>query len=283
MKTYLSLFLFIVTTAAAAQEKFTLNVSMQPKRVYTTKSSITHSAEMYFAGDSTFMSQLEASGMTLPLVVTGTNEMQATTTTGKRKKDKTIPATIVYDRMTNTQTMNGQTFSPDNSSFLGAVIEGSFDQGARFNVDTIISETLDDNARNVMLNLLKSLQQQVAFPEYPIGVGDSFHQEVPLEVPVAGFQPMRMIIRSDFTLAELTKDKAIFDVIQSVELAMDTEEGEFEGRVTGGGKGVTEFDRKKEIMTRFETDMTMTMEMNFGAMKITADATSQVLQTVEME
>lgn len=282
MKPAYTLLFLLFSVTCVAQETITLKTVWKPKSEYITKSTVTHSSEMTFSGDSAVTAQIKNSGVVFPIVVKGSNEMQATTTTGKRNRDKTVPGRIVYDRMTNTMDMNGKVHTQENTEIVGSALEGYFDTNGLFNVDTVISTTMNDQTREVLLAMLKNLQAQVKFPDYPLAVGDSFHQEVPLQIPITGMAPMQMVVRSDYTLTELTSATALFDVVQTVELAMELDENSSGSTAHGSGKGVVSFDRKMGMLNRYETDMIMSMVMRIHGIQVNADMQSTVVQTVEL-
>ena len=280
LKRILLPFLTIVTTLSLAQEKVTFKPAFKPDKVYRTSTTTSTEGEIDFSGNQQVIDQLKAQGTTLPLVIIGTTESITTTTTGALKADNTIPARTVYDRSTSIQNVNGKEVKRDNS-LEGVIIEGYYEKGNQLVVDTIISSTLDPLIKTTILKTLELAHGQIKFPEAPLQVGDTFDQNLPLQIPLPGASPVKIVINTNYKLSEIKNGKAIFDIVQNVTLDMEIQQTNMSA--SGGGTGFSEFDIEKSTITRYDSDLRMKMTITLDSMLITAttNAKSKLEVTVE--
>jgi hypothetical protein len=163
----------------------------------------------------------------------------------------------------------------------GLIIEGFYENGNRLRIDTMISTTIAEGTKSIIKSTLENAQQQISFPKDSMKIGDNFEQKVPLQIPIGGQSPVKVVIITNYKLIAIKNNKATFDIVQTVTLDIATEQNNVSA--TGTGTGVSEFDILNNTITRNETDLAMTMSLTENDLIITAKIKSVSKQLVTVD
>ncbi len=280
MKKYLLFFVLVISITAKGQNEVSFKVEFRPNKIYKTSMITTNRSEINFLADEETLAEITASGITLPMIVSGSTEMETTTTTGAATNENSIPVRMVYGEVVNKRTMNGEeTIQPN--PITGLILEGSYQKGVKLKVDTLISETIDNNMRSAIRSMLENVQQQIEFPVDPLKVGDSFSQELPMEIPIAGIKSIKIVIGTNYTLISIKNGIAFFDIVQKVALNMAVEQVDISA--TGGGKGVSEFDIKNGMISKYEVAIDMNMGIVMEGITVEAKVKTNTKQLISVQ
>lgn len=236
--------------------------------------------EVNFTGNEEKIEKIKANGTKLPMIVAGSSEMTTTMTTGAMTADQSFPAKMTYGKVMANQIVNGKE-TKEEKSMSGLVIEGFYTQENKLRIDTMISDRMDENTKRIIKSTLENVQQQIKFPEKPMQVGDSFDQELPMQIPVAGLNPVKVVITTNYKLKDISGGKAKFDIVQTVTLDMENEQTNVSA--SGEGTGISEFDIANNTTTRYESELTMTMKLSADDLIISARINSKSKQLVTVE
>lgn len=236
--------------------------------------------EVDFTGNEETIEKIKANGIKLPMIVAGSSEMTTTMTTGALTADKDFPASITYGKVIASQIMNGKETKEENS-MSGLIIEGFYTEENKLRIDTMISDRMHENTKQIIKSTLEDVQQQIKFPEQPLKVGDSFEQKIPMQIPLAGLNPVKVVVSTNYRLKDISDGKAKFDIFQTVTLDMEIEQANVSA--SGEGTGISEFDITNSTITRYESDLTMTMKMTADDLIMSARINSKSKQLVTVE
>ena len=214
------------------------------------------------------------------MIVEGSTSMKTIIRTFDLLPDSTFKAKMEYGYIRSSQVQNGERTEQD-SPISGLIIEGTYNSQNKFKIDTLISDKVDDNTKNTLIYTLENVQDKIAFPNYPMKVGDSFEQELPMSIPVAGISNIRIIIKTNYKLKNISGDLAIFDIDQTIELNMDAEQANVSA--TGNGTGMSQFDMSEKFITKYESDLTIELEMSVEELKINAEINAISTQNVSIK
>ncbi|MDF3076226.1 MAG: hypothetical protein K0S09_115 [Sphingobacteriaceae bacterium] len=280
MKNFLLLGLVLGSLTSFAQDEVKFKAYFKPDKVYQTATTTSSETQVNFEGNNEKIEGIKAKGIKLPMIVSGSNELKTTIATGSVTAENDFPAELKYHKMLINQTMNGQETSSE-SPISGLIIKGYYNQDNKLRVDTMISDKIDQNMRNTLKSTLENIQQQITFPENPMHIGESFDQKLPMEIPVAGLNPVKVLINTNYKLKEISNGKANFDILQTVALDMNNKQANISA--SGGGAGTAEFDIANNLISKYESDLTMTMKTTVDDLTITAktNTTSKQLMSVE--
>lgn len=279
MRKLLLLSLVTVVLVSCGQDKVTFKRYFKPDKVYKTTMTTSSETEVDFSGDQTRIQKIKDKGTKLPIIVIGASESVTTTTTGAMTTDKTFPARMVFEKVKTSQIQNDKT--KEDTSMTGLIIEGFYEDGTKLKIDTMISDTMDEATKSVIKSTLENVQQQISFPDQPLKTGDTFEQKIPLQIPIGGQNPVKVVIVTNYKLTSIKNKKATFDIRQTVTLDISTEQNNVSA--TGTGTGVSEFDIANSTITRYESDLAMTMSLTEDNLVITAKIKQKSKQLVTVD
>jgi hypothetical protein len=279
MRKLLLLSLVAVALLSCGQNKVTFKRYFKPDKVYRTTMTTSSETEVDFSGDQTRIQRIKDNGTKLPIIVIGTSESVTTTTTGAMTADKTFPARMVFEKVKTSQIQNDKT--KDDNSMTGLIIEGFYEDGTKLKIDTMISDTMDEATKSVIKSTLENVQQQISFPERPMKIGDTFVQKIPLQIPIGGQSPVKVVIVTNYKLTSIKNKNATFDIKQAVTLDISTEQNNVSA--TGTGTGVSEFDIVNSTITRYESDLAMRMSLTENNLVIAAKIKQKSKQLVTVD
>ena len=116
------------------------------------------------------------------------------------------------------------------------------------------------------------------FPEQCLKIGDSFTQENPIEIPMSGFEPIKMKIVSKYTLVKKEEKMAFFKVEQTYNLTSSNEEIKL--AASGTGEGSMTVDTDKNYLTNNESKTDLVFVFKVGDLTINMTQKSTVQQTI---
>ncbi|HEX8377920.1 MAG TPA: hypothetical protein VF602_08875 [Pedobacter sp.] len=180
--------------------------------------------------------------------------------------DKRIPMTMTYDKVGIKMTMNGNEMKqPDN--LVGMKIKAFVTEEGKVSIDTIEGNS-DTAMKDALRKMVSQIFQSVEFPNKAMKIGDTFKQEVPMDMPVSG-QNLKMLINVTYTLKEVKGSQAFFDYTQSISMNLKLEKGNT--TATGSGNGKMTYDMPANYITDTTGDMIMNMAMQMGEMGMKMD------------
>lgn len=279
MRRLVLLSLISVTLTSCGQDKVTFKTYFKPDKAYRTTMTSSSETEVDFSGDQARIEKIKANGTKLPIVVIGSSKSVTTTTTGPMTVDKVFPARMIFEKVTSSQTQNDKT--KEDTSMTGLIIEGFYENGTKLRIDTMISDTMNEATKSVIKSTLENVQQQISFPENPMKVGDTFDQKLPMQIPIGGQSPVKLVIVTNYKLTSIKNNIATFAIKQIVTLDISTEQNNVSA--TGTGTGISEFDIANSTITRNETDLAMTMSLTENDLVTTAKIKSKSKQIVTVD
>jgi hypothetical protein len=274
------LFSSIFLTAFLQTKEVIFKSVFQPNKVYVTKIESISKSEIDFTGPEDKIQQLKSSGLELPMIIEGSNAVTTVTQTFDLNPDGTFQAKIAYGNVQAYQVQNGKK-TKSESPISGMLIEGIYDSENKFKVNTLVSNKVDETVKKTLKYTLENAQENINFPDRPLKVGDSFEQEIPMTIPVAGISNVEIIINTTYKLKDINGDMAKFDMNQSIKLNMNVKEVKMSA--TGGGKGESIFDISEKLLTKYESDLTIKLNMKVEDMVIDAKINAKSSQNITVK
>lgn len=281
MRNLLLYTLAIVALTAHGQNEVTFKTHVKSGKVYTTNTTNYIEAELNVSGNEEVTNRLKANGTKFPMIMEATQDMKTIMTTGSVTSGNMFPARMVYDKSIASQKMNGNETIRDES-LSGLIVEGFYDEGNIFRVDTVISARITEENKRVLKLAVESIQEKILFPDKPMKVGDSFHQQLPMEFPVAGLSVIKMVIVTDYTLKDITNGTAKFDIFQTLSLDLGIDQTNVIS-ASGEGTGVSEFDMVNSVISRYESNLTMNMKVTVNELIVDAQMDIQSKQFITID
>lgn len=274
MKAFLyNLFLLIslsfIQQCCFAQNSVTINIQHIPGKTYKTGILQSIDMEMNFKGDSAILKEMMANGQQFPVIMKLNSEMALTTKAGARRADNKVPLVMTYDKINIDQTLNGEEISQTDNPFAGSRIEGISLGDGKIQIDTIIGN-IQPEMKNMLRNMLTSIQSGIKYPSTALKVGDTFTQELPMSIPIPQ-AAMEMQAKMVYTLKEIKNNTAIFDIKQTISMKMDMNTINSTGTGGGSGSGTLIYDIGNLHPGLVDSDINMNLEMPASGFLISAN------------
>lgn len=278
----LTLLIFLsFLTSSCAQEEVKFEMKFSPNRTYTATMTTSSSSTMDIKGDEELINQIKANGTTLPMIMEGKQELTTITSTGSKNSANEFSMKTLYDNITSTQVINGTEQEVRPSPINGMIAFGRVLPTSKLKIDSLAGPNVSDQLKITLTQTLEGMLDQMTFPDDPIKVGDSFEQKIPMSIPVADLNPVKVIITINRTLVKIENGIAYFDLKQEVGLDFNLEQGDV--IATGSGSGNSEYDLENSFTTVYNSELDMDLVVKTDVLEITAKIKSSTSNLTEIE
>ena len=249
MKNTLLLFLisFPIFSYGQSSKILDFKAGYSPETAYNQITSNASDYEVLYAGSEKFLENLKQNGVVNPTKIKNSFNLETLSKTGKSDKNGNFPITIEYQKSID---VNGKTIIPN-----GTLLYGKTSSSTMPEMDSIVSKGMDENFKNIIFQTVKSTFSQLVMPQKKLKIGESFIQESPLTLPIAGIN-IEMVITTTYNLKSMNSKNAFFDITQTYTMKMS--DSRFETNGAGLGKGDLIYD----IPNHFITENTLVMDFN---------------------
>ncbi len=181
--------------------------------------------------------------------------------TGAVVPANTFPVITKYEDMTMKMVMNDKEMPMSNKNPLaGQVIYGNSDLNGKFQIDSISGMGTNEQLKAAMAQMINKLQGQVVFPEHPLNIGESFTQEMPINIP-AGSLNLDMKAKMIYKLISINTNLAYFDTDITMSFGADMPaNGGMKMIGAGSGKGKMIYN----IGENYFNSMTQNIDMSYN-------------------
>lgn len=274
MKKKLLLSLVVFAGVLFGQESVVLSFKFQPNKHYLLRTEIISESIVDFKADSLILKEIKKSGISIPIHSESTISMDQEIITSKPNSDGCLDVEMLIKGYKTKVAMNGQDMGnliPDEMKDIK--VNAVYHPENKLEVKEVVGE-------NVSIIMEKSIREMMAktinkfnFPDTVMMVGDSFHQEVPLEIPIANMGVMKIKVISDYRLERIEEEKSYFNVVSSIKL--DTNAEKFKSEAAGTGEGEFIYDSNLKYIRSYNMDMRMNLKMNLGKVTIVTESDTE--------
>lgn len=252
-KLFIPLVLFSFTfTALKAQKEVLFKMQYLPKHGYALLMKMDMNMEMNISGDSTIMNSLKKSGQKMPMIMQMQSNSKMDVQTSAATSVNEVPMVMNIAQLSAKMTMNGQESNlPIPNSGIQKMY-GKFTKDGKMSLDSISGIKLTDSVKEATMKMIKNMQGNIVFPDKAMKVGDTFVQDIPMDIPIAGMSA-KMLSKTTYKLIAVESSKAYFDV--KMELTMDMTGKAMTMDMTGGGDGKMIFDTAIGYPTTVQNNM----------------------------
>jgi len=236
---------------------------------------------MNVSGPDSSLRLLRARGLSFPVNMDMIYNIEAFVNTGSVGKGRSFPFELDYRKMTIAQIYNGYRKVMDGP-LQGAVVKGHYDAHRKMEIDTIISDKINNAGRKLLRNAIAGLEHAISFPKKPMKVGDHFVMKVPMNMPVAGFNTVHFVVNTEYLLTSIGNNEAHFKVKQEVEMD-DASQGKVKIQATGKGEGMVVYDLSARYITQYETALHMLVDVKMGGLDMQMKIVSTANQHVRVQ
>ncbi len=251
-----------------AQDEITFKAQYHPDTQYSQTMESTSVTEIKYSGSEEFLNKLKGNGVQNPTISKAESTTESVMKTGQLTDRATFPLVIEFIRSTSS---DGKKAIPDGMRIYGNGTTGSMPQ-----LDSIVTEGLGEDDKQILLQTMQTAFSQISFPDKKMKVGDRLSSDSPVSLPIAGMT-LDMLITTHYTLLAISHGMANFDVVQ--EYTMKATVNEYNLNATGTGKGTLDYDIANSFYLNYQMDIDMEMHMKIEAMEMSLKLGSGVKQT----
>ena len=282
--TYLIVLLALSITVKA-QKSAQFNFRYLPKHQNKLNMKMDMGMNMDLGGDSAQIAKLKAEGAPANMVMDMNMNAVTTMITGTPKADKNFPFTMTYSDFTTKMKMNGTEMNTPSANINGKSISGECDAAGNLHVDTV-GLNVDPKINASVMEMMNKMQKQIKFPDKPLAIGESFTQEIPLNMPITGMN-MDLKMKTSYTLTAIKEGKGYFDMVVTMNFGMDADRtgANVNGKGTAKGTGKVVFDIAQHYPVSMISDIDMDLVMSVNPqkinmkMKMKSDVQNEIIKT----
>jgi hypothetical protein len=252
-----------------AQESILFKIKYSPNKNYDSKVTMNMDCNVNLSGDTAMLNKLKSQGMTPPFAVNMEMGMNGNIKSGAVGAGKIFPLQIGFSFDHLNMKVNGNEIPvPTDKMKTTTVIYGHVGANGKLKADSISGQMKDTSEKHVS-QLMNSIQNKIIFPDHPMKVGDTFTQDMPMSLPIAG-NAMDADSKAVYKLISIANGNAYFDISQSMNMTIPVSGATITMSGTGTGKLVY------SIKDNFAMDYTSSINLNVnGTIKtVTIDATA---------
>jgi len=269
MKKIIYLALLLIAFKAEAQKGVVFKIKYLPNHTYDGTIGIKISANVNLSGNDTIVSKLQQQGISLPVSVNLALKIKGDMRTGSKSAEGIFPLSMKYNVDELSGDLNGKSFPiPMDKLKTGVQMYGHIEPGGTVKADSIAGQKLNDASAQNFSKMMDLVQKNIKFPDHPIKVGESFTQDVPLNIPVTG--NMHMDSKVVYTLVNIADGKAYFDIQQTMDMRIPIQGDAIS--LSGSGAGKMVYSIKDNFATAYSADMDIKFTGQIKTLKIDASA-----------
>jgi hypothetical protein len=249
-------------------------IGYAPKMAYQQIVEQSSETELHYMASPEILEKLKNNGVENPTLAKTVTIMESVFKTGNAAKDGFFPVTIEFLKSTNSE---NKTIIPDGTFIYGKASASTMPQ-----LDSIVSKDMDAAFKSTLLQTMQSMFSQIALPAKKLKIGESFVQESPLSIPVAGVS-FDMKISTTYKLISMTNQTANFDIIQKYTMNVIIKEGQqYNITAEGGGTGKLVYDIPNHFSTSFKLDIGLNFDLKQEMFSLKVKSNSGFNQTVKI-
>jgi hypothetical protein len=264
---FLSLLLFVFK--AEAQESVTFKMAYAPNHNYNGTVNMDMNCNVTLKGDTQITNKLKAQGMTQPLVLSMGMKMNGNIKTGSPGTDGVFPLVMNYKMGQLNINIGGKAIPMPAQVSSDMNIYGHVGADGKLKADSISGNKMKDTAQKKISQMMNTFQNMVKFPDHPMHIGDTFTQDMPFNIPMAG-NNMATNAKAVYKLVSIADGNAYFDVAQSMNVTVPIKGQSI--TLTGAGTGKLVYDLKSSFPTDYKSSVNLKFNGQIAALTIDGSA-----------
>lgn len=170
---------------------------------------------------------------------------------------KEVPFVMNIQSLPSKMIINGK----ENDTAIPATNQtfyGAYTSEMKTKIDSIPGKVMDENLKESVIKMVEGIQANIKFPEKPLKIGDTFLQDVPMEIPLGGMSA-KIVCKTTYKLISIANNKANFDL--KYVMQMDASGQNMSLDMSGSGDGKFIYDMISSYPVNMVNNMSMTYAM----------------------
>lgn len=256
-----------------------------PEQHYATQTKTTVNMSLNIKGDDAEVEKLKSAGIYMPMTLKSEDNMIAEVNTGRPSGNEAIfPVVVRCSNVLSNQTLNEKVLPVRQNQLCSRYIFGKSDAEGNLKLDSIAGMELTENVKTAAVKMLNRLQERIAFPDKPMNIGDTFTQEVPVNVPIPGVDA-QFKVKVNYKLVAIDNGVAQFAIDQSGKINFHSKQKDMylNGIGDGTGSGTFKYDMSKSYITDMQSDLSFNYIMNIRNITMAGTASTSTSQQTIVE
>ena len=251
-----------------------------PNSVYNITFDSDVTSDVDFKGSPEVIDQMKNRGVKIPIAMLMKISMNGRITTGDMKIDSTFPFETEIIANKTTGTINGEAMPlPDKFPLKNLKVSGIYTKDNLMTNLEVQGDSLSEEIKNLMIKTTEDLMKNIKFPEKPLSIGDSFQQEIPMQMPILQGMIIDMKTIITYTLEKVESEKAYFNTVTTIELNSNNDK--YKITATGGGNGFVIHDLKRNYISSSDTDLSISCTVDMGQFQVISTTKSKSVMKID--
>jgi hypothetical protein len=249
MEKIITLLLLIAAVKVSAQKAVLFKMKYEPQRTYNIIMNMKANIKADLSGNPEIIDKLKQSGFTLPLVAIMSTKTTGSTKTGALAADKSFPIVMSFQAEQPNMTLNGKSLPVPIEQRPATTIYAHVLADGTMKGDSVSGKKADTSGK-MALQMMNTIQMQIKFPDHPIHVGDTFTQDMPMNV--AGNSVDSKVV---YALTNIAEGKAYFDMVQTIDMKLNIKQVQL--AIAGNGTGKMVYSIKDNLPVSYISTVNM--------------------------
>jgi len=272
-KIFLMALMCLGFTQLWGQQGVVFKIKYLPNHNYQTNVSVDMKANVTATGDPQILDKLKEQGITQPVNANLSIALGGVMKTGALAADKSVPVNMDYKINNISVSANGnQVPIPPKATEKDIKLSGHISQDWKIKIDSADGKAVADSAQKKMEQMMAMVQKNVEFPDKPLKPGDTFTQNVPMNIPVKEGNNIKIDAGVTYKLVKIADSKAYFDLTPTFNMNLVI--GKVSVVMTGSGTGSMVYSIKDSFPTSKEGNINVKLKVT--SPKINVDGTAVV-------
>ena len=269
MKKLICLFLLFLAVKANAQNDIVFKMRYLPAHIYNATTNMAVTANVTLKGDQKLLDQLKSRGVTSPVSLKMTMNKAGKIKTGAATGNG-YPVVLSSSAGSVSLTVNEKAIPVPEKSLVDLKIYLHSSPEGKISMDSAGRSKMKDTSQKAVAQIMNSVFNQIRFPDRPIHIGDTFTQNMPMDMPVAG-NNITMNINIIYKLVSVSDGKGFFDIKQNVDMKIPMQENTLNMTALGTGKLV--YSIKDKFPTSMKSNLNLKFDGILNSLNINGTAT----------
>jgi hypothetical protein len=253
--------LSIATIAVKAQNSVLFKIKYLPNEKYTAVMKMNMDMKMAGPPDTT-KNKVEAAvgaNNTVSMVMS----INSVISTGKVNANNSFPMIITSDPGSMTETVNGKTIPIPMGTQTKQIAYATCPVNGNMKIDSVSMSGMkmtDDATKEAISKMIEGIQGKIVFPEKPMTVGDTFTQDTPMNIPMAG-NNAPMTVKIIYKLTKIENNNAYFDLAETLDFSINNTQMSMHMMGAGDGKMVYAIDKNYAVDNTNNMTISYSMQM----------------------
>jgi len=271
MKKVLLLLGLLLSCKLQAQQGTVFKIKYLPNKEYTAAVTIKLNGHFSLSGDEQAMQKLKSQGINSPVDVIYNIKMIGYDTTGTSEAHAIFPLVMKWQTSDVSENINGNEVSLPQLRKTFTIYNHIMPDG-KVVADSAVEEKKQATSKMVLFKSDNAFQNQVKFPNKQLKLGDTFTQDLSIEIPL-GATNIPANAKTTYTLISIADGYAYFDIAQNIDVTTPVKQGE--PKVTGTGSGNVVYSISDSLITNFDDRLNLLFGGYLTNVKIEGPATME--------